>query len=687
MVGLLALLLAVMLLSSGRGQRGGGCGPTTLGLESGTLASRNYPGTYPNSTRCEWHIKAAEGSNLTVIFGDLDLEYSPRCTSGSLTISSQGISYGPYCGNLNQTPGTLRVNSSEASVLFSSGTHRSGRGFLLSYASSHHPDPISCLEKGVHYSIKHVSVYCPAGCKEIAGDIWGQVAHGYRDTSVICKAAVHAGAISDDVGGQVTFIREKGITLYEAAAANGLQSKTGSLSEKRLLFGRDCDESLDVAVFRSSSAWRDVDAGGQPLVWTAERASFDAVGAPHSWAADGGSSGEWLEIDLGGRRNITGIVTRGSPDSGYNFYTMTYRVLSSRDGKTWKVYKPSSGTEERVFEGNTDSQQATLNNFIPPIVSRYLRIAPQSWNIRAALKVKVLGCVATRTRSTRPNVYVAPREISTVSSVPQDHSTFPSVEIRLDGADPALMLILILVGLVLITTGLLLFGFLCYKKRKAAAEGSCGCMKGYQKPQSSQVCCRPHLHPSDSELISYSDDGSPGGISAAHSPDYAVPDVIPGGINAQKVPSTFKPAPDEGYTLPLVVSHYDVPGRFHEYTEPLPSEPEYATPFTDQALATAARKNICIVKVIPPAQGKKAPQLTCGLPGQYDSPSQRRAAEEVDCQAEGLVVPDGHCKEGGQGLPDRTLTGRGVACRELPPVPWGHFKTRDSLPHVYQEPL
>lgn len=44
-------------------------------------------------------------------------------------------------------------------------------------------------------------------------------------TSVLCKAAVHAGVIADELGGQVTLSREKGITLYESAFANGLHSK------------------------------------------------------------------------------------------------------------------------------------------------------------------------------------------------------------------------------------------------------------------------------------------------------------------------------------------------------------------------------------------------------------------------------------------------------------------------------
>lgn len=51
--------------------------------------------------------------------------------------------------------------------------------------------------------------------------------------------------------------------------------------------------------------------------------------------------------------------------------------------------------------------------------------------------------------------------------------------------------------------------------------------------------------------------------------------------SSQTGPSTFKPLLEEGYTLPLVLSHYDVPGKHHEYAEPLPPEPEYAMPFSE----------------------------------------------------------------------------------------------------------
>lgn len=45
---------------------------------------------------------------------------------------------GPYCGSW-AVPIELRVNSSEVTVQFRSGSHISGRGFLLAYSSSDHP--------------------------------------------------------------------------------------------------------------------------------------------------------------------------------------------------------------------------------------------------------------------------------------------------------------------------------------------------------------------------------------------------------------------------------------------------------------------------------------------------------------------------------------------------------------------
>lgn len=75
----------------------------------------------------------------------------------------------------------------------------------------------------INPEVMSVALGCPTGCSALQ---WGPALTPHSlQTSVLCKAAVHAGVIADELGGQVTLSREKGITLYESAFANGLRSK------------------------------------------------------------------------------------------------------------------------------------------------------------------------------------------------------------------------------------------------------------------------------------------------------------------------------------------------------------------------------------------------------------------------------------------------------------------------------
>lgn len=77
------LLMSFVIVS------GNGCGHTVLGPESGTLASQNYPGTYPSNTWCKWRLRVPEGRMLRLLFGDFDIESSPGCRNGSLVITDK----------------------------------------------------------------------------------------------------------------------------------------------------------------------------------------------------------------------------------------------------------------------------------------------------------------------------------------------------------------------------------------------------------------------------------------------------------------------------------------------------------------------------------------------------------------------------------------------------------------------
>ncbi|XP_031988103.1 discoidin, CUB and LCCL domain-containing protein 1-like isoform X4 [Corvus moneduloides] len=541
-----------------RRTNGNGCGHTLLTPHSGTLSSKNYPGTYPNHTVCCWQLQAPPGTSLLLAFGDVDLESSEHCAHSSLLLADPqtGTAYGPYCRNSVPSAPLLVTNSSTVTVLFNSTSHRSGRGLLLSYATTQHPDLVSCLVRGTHYTQEHVR---------------------------------------------------------------------GSLSEKRLVFHKACDDVLEVVAFNASSWWHEMDALGQDQAWVAERAALSTTG--HSWAAEPGAGAAWLELDLGTRRNVTGIITKGSSEQ-HDYYVTSYHVSSSRDGKNWRPYRGSSGQEDKVFEGNADSQGEVSNAFIPPIVARYVRVTPQSWHQRVALKVALVGCQLARVRAPRPYVPSVPKEVLEPTSHPASRTPIPGIALDPEKAGSTLLVVL-LIGFVLLCSCLLLLAFICHRKRKSTAELNCGITKGYPKLESSQVCSLQSL-----PAPSLSSFPTPGDLSRTQSPEYAEPDLVQVSPSSQTGPSTFKPLLEEGYTLPLVLSHYDVPGKHHEYAEPLPPEPEYATPFSEPEPAGMHRSSCGIAG--PPG---------CP-PVRYQTPAPRPG--ELPAGVEQTGSP---CSEGSRGWP------------------------------------
>ncbi|KAM4735953.1 discoidin, CUB and LCCL domain-containing protein 1 isoform 2-T2 [Anableps anableps] len=553
-----------------RCQEGNSCGHALLGTESGTLASPNYPGTYPSNAWCKWRLRVQEGRTLRLLFGDFDIESSPGCRNGSIVISGKSgeRSLGPVCGKLNATMKNVTLETNEVTVTFMSGPHRSGRGFLLSYATDQHPDLITCLQRGSHFSFQQLSVYCPAGCKNVPGDIWGNSEQGYRDTSVLCKSAVHGGATSDALGGRVTVNQGRSLTLYESTFANGILSKMGSLSEKKLLLSRECNNILTVSALNASSFW---DKNSQEhTVFSASRnteSSHDFL----LWTADHGDPNPWVEIELAERSTVTGLVTTGSSVS----YIESYSLEFSKDRKSWKTYKDAVSKEKKVFEAYTDGHLRVLNNLFPAVVARFVRLQPLGWYGRASARVQLLGCPAAKAtpRSRPPGE--SPSIKFTMDTLNPSPSPTPTqktlfVETTLSPSQPVIIAVGVVLALVM--CGSCLLAGIWWKRRKKDSQ-----MKNSLPTVGCQGFKAKSLPCPQSELISYPlvrnvHDALP-------SPplnDYAAITAV-----GQKVGSTFRPSSAEGYTTPFTCGHYDTPGNLPEYAEPLPPEPEYATPFSE----------------------------------------------------------------------------------------------------------
>uniref|UniRef100_A0A8D0QGR4 Discoidin, CUB and LCCL domain containing 1 n=1 Tax=Sus scrofa TaxID=9823 RepID=A0A8D0QGR4_PIG len=478
--GFLALLLAVSAPLWLQAEKlGDGCGHIVTYKDSGTMTSKNYPGTYPNHTVCEKTITVPKGKRLILRLGDLDIE-SQTCASDYLLFTSSSDQYGPYCGSMT-VPKELLLDTNEVTIRFESGSHISGRGFLLTYASSDHPDLITCLERANHYLKTEYSKFCPAGCRDIAGDISGNVVDGYRDTSLLCKAAIHAGIIADELGGQISVLLRKGLSRYEGILANGVLSRDGSLSDKRFLFtSNGCSTSLSLEPerqIRASSSWEWINETGDQVRWSPGQARLQDQGP--SWASGDRSKNhkqrEWLRIDLGERKKITGIRTTGSTQSNFNFYVKSFVMNFKDNDSKWKTYKGIGNNEEKVFQGNSNFRDPVRNNFIPPIVARYIRVIPHTWHQRIALKVELLGCQITPSRTQGNDSLVWPRTSSnTVGSTKREDETIsqsiPSEEMTKGLNITTVVIPLVLLALLIAGVGT--FAILRKRKKKGNPYGS-----------------------------------------------------------------------------------------------------------------------------------------------------------------------------------------------------------------------
>ncbi|XP_059901037.1 cubilin [Gadus macrocephalus] len=114
-----------------------GCGGTLYG-DHGSVASPNYPGTYPNGTHCEWGIRAPRGRVVTVTFAQLSIDDPGDCQNNFLKLydgpDSTTAPVGPYCGReTNIAPFT--ASSHLVYIVFQAQSSVLPSGFRLTWSS------------------------------------------------------------------------------------------------------------------------------------------------------------------------------------------------------------------------------------------------------------------------------------------------------------------------------------------------------------------------------------------------------------------------------------------------------------------------------------------------------------------------------------------------------------------------
>nr|UYM80454.1 mantle peroxidase-like protein [Terebratalia transversa] len=109
------------------------------------------------------------------------------------------------------------------------------------------------------------------------------------------------------------------------------------------------------------------------------------------WAPQVSNTTQFVSVDLGSIKQVTGIVTQGLPplEAGVIKYHLSY----SADGHNYTLYKDSMKcvSEDCQYELYADHRGGTTINYLKSFKARYLKLLPKDWNCFLTLRFDVFG--------------------------------------------------------------------------------------------------------------------------------------------------------------------------------------------------------------------------------------------------------------------------------------------------------
>uniref|UniRef100_A0AAQ4QK88 Contactin associated protein 2 n=1 Tax=Gasterosteus aculeatus aculeatus TaxID=481459 RepID=A0AAQ4QK88_GASAC len=119
-------------------------------------------------------------------------------------------------------------------------------------------------------------------------------------------------------------------------------------------------------------------------------AKLNRRGGAGGWSPLDSDHYQWLQVDLGSRKQVSAIATQGRYSS--SDWTTRYRLLYSDTGRNWKPYHQDGNIW--AFSGNSNSESSVRHELQQGIMARFLRLVPLDWSEegRIGLRVEVYGC-------------------------------------------------------------------------------------------------------------------------------------------------------------------------------------------------------------------------------------------------------------------------------------------------------
>ncbi|KAM4591135.1 contactin-associated protein-like 4 [Odontesthes bonariensis] len=108
------------------------------------------------------------------------------------------------------------------------------------------------------------------------------------------------------------------------------------------------------------------------------------------WSPLSSDKYQWLEVDLGGRTQITAVATQGR--YGSSDWQTAYLLMFSDTGHNWKQYRQEGS--RGAFPGNSNADSVMQHKLQHSVIAQFIRLIPLDWNPfgRIGLRLEAYGC-------------------------------------------------------------------------------------------------------------------------------------------------------------------------------------------------------------------------------------------------------------------------------------------------------
>uniref|UniRef100_A0A1A7YRA0 Neuropilin n=2 Tax=Iconisemion striatum TaxID=60296 RepID=A0A1A7YRA0_9TELE len=421
------LLLLCHVARRAGAENGPECGGLLDASKAGYITSPGYPLEYPPHQNCHWIIKAPEPSQRIVLNFNPHFEIERLDCRYDFIEIRDGISesadvLGRHCSNI--APAPIISSGPSLQIRFVSDYAHQGAGFSLRYEiyktgsefcfrnftspsgmiespgfPDKYPHNLECSYMIIApphmditltfltFDLENDPLMVGEGdCKYDWLEVWDGLPQAspligrYCGTKIPPEIQSSSGLLS------LSFHTDMAVAKDGFSARYNMTHKEVADSfHCNLAFGMESGKISDDQITASTTFYDNR--------WLPRQARLN--NDDNAWTPSEDSNKEYIQVDLHFLKVLNGIATQGavSKETQKSYYVTTFKLEVSTNGEDWMIYR--HGKNHKVFHANADATEVVLNRIPQPVLTRFVRIRPQTWKTGIALRFELYGCQIT----------------------------------------------------------------------------------------------------------------------------------------------------------------------------------------------------------------------------------------------------------------------------------------------------